>query len=832
MKGLFTDEIVSSLGVSGSAATIIRNTVGAYTNELTSLFTDGNIDFAQANANLRRHIPAVSNLLVGQAVNEIGLNGSAAEFVQTYGARYVNEVLDYLSGGDNQLDFTTINQQLLERGEELVVEGITREATEEIMDAIGIDRDSNSYGVASVIVDSYVREVFGYITNNSLDFGQVGLPDLNQLSSQFITGSIANKIAEETGLTEDQAALLTNRAASYFGFGSVGSSPGSGIPGGDILLTNFTSFGGGQSIVAQPQVNAGQQLQGQAASLLAAELVSSLGIEEGPLAEFVTAAGTAVIKQVITNIATGADIFAGVSEINFSEFAESSLYAYLGTKLGQQVYEIETKEGAIGSSFGATYGAKAGAKIGSTFGPVGTVIGAIIGAALGSIFGGAQGDLFGSKPPTPEATADVFYDPFLGDFVATNFWVRGKGQLQLANDMANSVSDILNQMTDAIGGEILNTGTIYGGTYGHYSDKLVYHPAGRHSGRQEFSSGDAFVMLTQGVIRTMQSLDIAGGNIYAKRVVYRGIDELVASGNYTSSSLQDIVTPLTTALDYSFYQENKEEINSLIALEPNSAFAAGWIMTLEQAREMQLGRRYHTDYEGGWQYYIDAEAVAADSAAGISAQTPNYADTDLRFENNDRIVDVQRADGSQVLIDDVVDGSTKTEIQFTNQAELNTQLNDVHSSAVIHGTTGDDVIAAGNLGNDVFGGEGNDSITGGNNADWLFGGAGNDTLDAISAENNALFGDAGNDRLIGGSGSDWLEFGSGNDVLTAEGGNDMLAGDSGNDNLQGGAGNDTYIFRRGDGQDTIYDHSGSDTISFGAGISIADVNIRKGGSNN
>ncbi len=339
-------------------------------------------------------------------------------------------------------------------------------------------------------------------------------------------------------------------------------------------------------------------------------------------------------------------------------------------------------------------------------------------------------------------------------------------------------------------------------------------------------------MLTEGVIRTMQSIDIVGGDIYAKRVVYRGIDELVASENYTENSVQDVVTPLTTALDYSFYQENKEEINALIALEPNSAFAAGWIINLEQAREMQLGRRYHNDYEGGWQGLLDAESVFADSSLGVTRQTPNYADTDLRFENNDRIVEVQRADGSQVLIDDVVDGSTKTEINFTNQASLNTQLEDVHSSAVIHGTSGNDVIAAGNLGNDVFGGDGYDNITGGNNADWLFGGAGNDTLDAVGAENNALFGDSGDDRLIGGSGSDWLEGGSGKDILTAESGNDILAGDSDNDVLHGGNGNDTYIFRRGDGQDTIYDHSGTDTISFGEGISIADVNIRKGNARN
>ncbi len=71
-------------------------------------------------------------------------------------------------------------------------------------------------------------------------------------------------------------------------------------------------------------------------------------------------------------------------------------------------------------------------------------------------------------------------------------------------------------------------------------------------------------------------------------------------------------------------------------------------------------------------------------------------------------------------------------------------------------------------------------------ADVLAGKAGNDTLNGL----------AGNDNLSGGAGNDSLNGGLGNDTLTGGLGNDLLVGDKGND---------TYLFARGDGQDTLVD---------------------------
>lgn len=77
-----------------------------------------------------------------------------------------------------------------------------------------------------------------------------------------------------------------------------------------------------------------------------------------------------------------------------------------------------------------------------------------------------------------------------------------------------------------------------------------------------------------------------------------------------------------------------------------------------------------------------------------------------------------------------------------------------------------------------------------------------------------LRGYASDDTIAAGSGDDWIYGESGNDILSGnEGddrlwggeGNDVLAGGIGDDLLNGGAGANTYVFRAGDGRDTIND---------------------------
>lgn len=87
-------------------------------------------------------------------------------------------------------------------------------------------------------------------------------------------------------------------------------------------------------------------------------------------------------------------------------------------------------------------------------------------------------------------------------------------------------------------------------------------------------------------------------------------------------------------------------------------------------------------------------------------------------------------------------------------------------------------------------------------ADIMEGKGGNDVLLGLGG-NDIMDGDAGNDHLDGGAGNDNMQGGFGADTLLGGLGNDILSGDDGNDFMNGGFGNDTFLFDRGEGDDTI-----------------------------
>jgi len=79
-----------------------------------------------------------------------------------------------------------------------------------------------------------------------------------------------------------------------------------------------------------------------------------------------------------------------------------------------------------------------------------------------------------------------------------------------------------------------------------------------------------------------------------------------------------------------------------------------------------------------------------------------------------------------------------------------------------------------------------------------------------------------------------LNGGAGSDTLTGFDGNDTLIGGTGNDFLSGRSQNDTYHFEAGFGQDIVSDNgwssqAGTDVITFGAGISLDDLEVRASG---
>ena len=123
----------------------------------------------------------------------------------------------------------------------------------------------------------------------------------------------------------------------------------------------------------------------------------------------------------------------------------------------------------------------------------------------------------------------------------------------------------------------------------------------------------------------------------------------------------------------------------------------------------------------------------------------------------------------------------------------------------------------------------NNTFNGTAGTDVMIGGAGNDTL----------IGNDGNDILWGEGDNDTLFGNDGNDTLYGQAGDDTLSGGKGNDNLYGGeTGNDTYIFNKGDGNDTFQDinHFGqddaamNDKIILGSGFKADDLLLKRSGT--
>lgn len=107
-----------------------------------------------------------------------------------------------------------------------------------------------------------------------------------------------------------------------------------------------------------------------------------------------------------------------------------------------------------------------------------------------------------------------------------------------------------------------------------------------------------------------------------------------------------------------------------------------------------------------------------------------------------------------------------------------------------------------------------------------------DSLTGTTFSDN-LNGLGGDDSLEGNEGNDTLKGGDGVDRLYGGDGDDVLDGGQGADYLDSGAGNDTYIFHKGDGQDTIASYESNlekhDSLIF-QDLSANDVSITRQGS--
>src|SRR6185369_6263984 len=180
------------------------------------------------------------------------------------------------------------------------------------------------------------------------------------------------------------------------------------------------------------------------------------------------------------------------------------------------------------------------------------------------------------------------------------------------------------------------------------------------------------------------------------------------------------------------------------------------------------------------------------------------------------------------------------EVRFTDDPGTIWAVADVKNMALVGGA-GNDTLTGYATNDTLVGNDGNDTLSARAGNDTLLGGNGNDVLNGEDGDDllngdvgaDALSGGNGNDTLNGGADGDTLQGGSGNDTLDGGTGNDILAGavyDTWNGNYNG-AGADTYLFGRGDGQDTVYDNDTTagviDKVVFKTGVLPSQVQVSR-----
>ncbi len=544
------------------------------------------------------------------------------------------------------------------------------------------------------------------------------------------------------------------------------------------------------------------QAIGAVSSFLVGELADALDLGDSFGEQLFQSVATRTVSTVLNNVVSSAD-----NLLQGLKLAEG-IGGFIGGYLARQVVEAETMAGSIGGSIGGAIGTAIGTGVisavaGSLSVAAGTVahaalsvllpgVGAFIGVILGTLIGdwldeiGVIDDIMDAVGYQSRAKATLSIHAETGEFYMSFSRDHDDGNSEFARDLVNATADVLNGYMDLIGGEILQEHPMTGLTMGHYKEhsrvwtNASYHDGGYEGGYKNFS--DAREMIEYAVINRMKSVQIEGGDIYIKRAIERS----------SAETLTEFNGDLKVAEDYAKYLENKALIDVIIALAPQSTFAAGWLITLIRADELGINEWTVSDFYGGLEAFFESY--------GLKSQS-------LTAEN----LVVSMGEEGTLVLEIQVDGEVYRTVEIEDFAATMNYEHLIPTGAATTGTDGNDLWFAedgvdstftdaatrdGAQSNDILiGGTGNDTISAGEGQDFIRGGEGNDTIDG-GAHDDVLIGDAGNDTLRGGTEDDKLYGGDGDDTLYGEEGDDILVGGEGIDILDGGLGSDTVSFEQ------------------------------------
>ena len=249
-------------------------------------------------------------------------------------------------------------------------------------------------------------------------------------------------------------------------------------------------------------------------------------------------------------------------------------------------------------------------------------------------------------------------------------------------------------------------------------------------------------------------------------------------------------------------------------------------------------------------------SVAAGWTVSNNIATYKAAQTTAGYSVSDNQITYAAASGGSVLaqLSDVKGKPSIESYSYLTDKVIISADNFVGNEISVVSNAGDYIfsLASGSYGNVVFnGGTGNDvvwnygsnlTINGGNGDDYIKNeyeierdDATGEWITLNSNDNVFINGGAGNDSVYNLSSDNCtINTGDGNDFLYNEANNVSMSGGAGNDSIENWGGNVTFIYKEGDGKDTIYGINSTSTLSIAGGtystqISNADVIVAVGG---
>lgn len=332
----------------------------------------------------------------------------------------------------------------------------------------------------------------------------------------------------------------------------------------------------------------------------------------------------------------------------------------------------------------------------------------------------------------------------------------------------------------------------------------------------------------------------------------------VNTDGYVFKYLPSFIKEGTAELTHGIENFRKSDIQKLAG--NSSLLSQSLVLDTDNVRVSGIN---NPTYAGGYMFLRYLARQAGDLT--IDNETANK--TVLTFYGNDNIkntaakVSIDSGAGNDFVENDLDWNADRVTI---SGGSGNDTIENVGSYSTLEGGSGNDIVSSwsdhvkiyGDSGNDsifnyrhhnggynvtIDGGSGNDSLVSYGDSVSIAGGTGNDTIwNGTSSASvggakvtinggtgndfivnwggaSTIVGGTGNDSIWGGSGKDTLRGDAGNDRLFGQKGNDTLWGGAGNDTLYGGEGKDTFVYKPGEGKDTILDYQSGDLLKIVGG---------------